>query len=563
MDPAVRPWGEGVLRVLAWSLALLATLALGIVLVLLTDNVLVSAVWRYYTWAAPVVFASSILVTVTAWGVVNTKPQTTVGLALIQLALLGPVAAAWTQVGAPVRGAMISLAPLSIAGAAQVGLSWSPRVRHPLVLSVVYGFAVVAAVALFAGFNPFEEPRCGFVCPYIRPPLAELLTSRSSLGFAAASAGTAAVLAVATLARRSKALPRPVLFAAALAAGSMWAPTALRWVQWSETPAPTIGWLPFITALILSCSVVLTTLGEQHTKRAMRALVDYVSDPISSLSNANSHAASAQFFIPETRRWVDAMGRAVSEPGDRAHVVSDSAGPMVRLFLQAGEESAGATDALTPGLKLALKTAQMKAISRANLAQVEASRRRIVSSSDSERRRIERDLHDGAQQRLIGVMFYLSLARAQQGTPEGELAQVENDVSTAIEQLRSLAHGVFPSLLSQEGLWAALDELCRVSPKKAELEVSGVDDVALEPAMAAYALVSRAMQMVAPDSEQEKVSVRCNVGERLHIKLEIPHAGWIEADWIDVVDRIGAVGGVLDQSSVSGCLLIEADLPCV
>jgi hypothetical protein len=97
---------------------------------------------------------------------------------------------------------------------------------------------------------------------------------------------------------------------------------------------------------------------------------------------------------------------------------------------------------------------------------------------------------------------------------------------------------------------------------KADLDVSGADDLGLEPAMAAYALVTTALDMADVGSAATRISVRCRTGESLRVRMEIPDPGWNEGDWIDVVDRIGAVGGNLLTSSEMGRLIVEAELPC-
>jgi signal transduction histidine kinase len=559
--PSARPHGS---RLVAWTLVSLATLSLGLVLVVLTEDALVSAIRGPFRLIAAAALLGSTVVIVTAWVSVNTRPRVTAGLALVGIALLWPLAAAWAQINAPLRGAMASLAPLAIAGAAQVGLLWSPRAHRPVALALISGLAAFAVVILFIGFNPFDEPNCGLLCLDIRPPGAGLVSSRTALGVGAVSGGASALVAGFTLIRGSKLVPPAVLVSVVLAVACMATPALVRWIRWSATPTtPELAVLPFLAALVLSGSVILAVLRDRRTRSSLRELVDYVTDPTASVPHPGSPVTTAQFFVPHTGRWVDAVGQSATDRDGPAVIVSDSEGPVVRLFVQPGYRSGDVIDAMTPALRLAVKTTQLIAISRANLAEVRASRRRIVATSDAERRRIERDLHDGAQQRLVGAMFYLSLAKARPGTPKDDIAQIEEEVSRAIKELRSLAHGVFPALLSHEGLWAALDELCRTSAMRVDLDVSGADDLGLEPAMAAYALVTRALDMANVGSApRTRVAVRCSAGESLRVRTEVPDLGWNEDAWIDVIDRIGAVGGDLVTSSEKGRLIIQAELPC-
>jgi signal transduction histidine kinase len=549
--------------VVAWSLASLATISFGLVLVLLTEEALVFAIWGHFRWSTVIALVGSPVVIVATWMSVHTRPQVAAGLAVVALGVITPVAAVWSRAGAPLRGIMVSMAPLAIAGAAQVGLLWSPRSRHPTALFYVYGLSVIAVAVLLFVFNPFHEPNCGLLCIDTRPLGAGLANSKTALGVAAASGAAAALVAGFTLLQGSNLVPRGVLVSAMLAFACLPGPAVVRSIRWSATSSPSgVAALPFLAALVLGGSVILVAFRDRHTRIRLQTLVEHVANPIASLPHKYS-PVNAQFYVPHTGRWVDALGRWAPDVDGRAVDVSDSAGPIVRLFVRPGYRSDDVTEAMTPSLRLAVKTSQLLAISRANLAEVQASRRRIVATSDAERRRIERDLHDGAQQRLVGAMFYLSLARALPGAPEADVAQIEDEVSKAIEQLRSLAHGVFPSLLSQDGLGAALDELCRSSSVTAHLDVSGTDNVGMEAAMATYALVMRALEMANPGPGATKVDVNCSADESLRVRLEIPDLGWNGTDWTDVVDRIGAVGGNLMTSSEKGQLVVEAELPCV
>src|SRR5262249_34103192 len=103
----------------------------------------------------------------------------------------------------------------------------------------------------------------------------------------------------------------------------------------------------------------------------------------------------------------------------------------------------------------ALENASLRARLRAELAELRASRARIVEVADDERRRIERDLHDGAQQRLIA----LSVALAQLAPQNGALSRARAELRTALEDLRALAHGIYPAALTEAGIAAAVGEL--------------------------------------------------------------------------------------------------------
>ena len=113
--------------------------------------------------------------------------------------------------------------------------------------------------------------------------------------------------------------------------------------------------------------------------------------------------------------------------------------------------------------RLALENERLQAEARAQLEDLRSSRARIVEAGDAERRRLERDLHDGAQQRLVGLSLALRLLRGQLGATTRELAarldEAEAELGRAVAELRELAHGIHPAVLSDEGLAAAIEAL--------------------------------------------------------------------------------------------------------
>ena len=115
-----------------------------------------------------------------------------------------------------------------------------------------------------------------------------------------------------------------------------------------------------------------------------------------------------------------------------------------------------------PAARLAIDNERLRAEARARLRELKTSRTRIVEAGDAERRRLERDLHDGAQQRLVGLCVVLAMAREQRSLPALEAADA--DLHRAIDDLRELAHGIHPAELSDEGLAAALETLADRAP---------------------------------------------------------------------------------------------------
>ena len=167
-------------------------------------------------------------------------------------------------------------------------------------------------------------------------------------------------------------------------------------------------------------------------------------------------------------------------------------------------------------------TAISNAQARADLA---ASRARIVAASDQTRRRIERDLHDGAQQRLVSLG--LALRAAQRAVPPGqaelgqELARVADGLTEVLEELREMSRGIHPAILSLGGLGPALKALARRSAVPVQLDVQVRARLPERAEVAAYFVVSEALANVAKHAQASVVRVRVEVRDGvLHVSIQ-------------------------------------------
>ena len=244
--------------------------------------------------------------------------------------------------------------------------------------------------------------------------------------------------------------------------------------------------------------------------------------------------------------------------------MADDHGPFVQLQLAPGTAAADVVALLTPATQLALRNAQLAAVAKARLADVQASRRRVVATSDGERRRIERDLHDGAQQRLVSASFYLSIARRRLPEQATILRRAEAAVGEALAELRALAHGIFPSVLSTEGLHARSTTSSPWAGMHTTLVTDGDDAVPAEIAMAAYALVVATLGAAeASHATWARVAVDrdgANIGVLIESDMVGDPSG--QPGWIEILDRVGAVGGELRTSIGDERATVRAVLPC-
>jgi len=213
-------------------------------------------------------------------------------------------------------------------------------------------------------------------------------------------------------------------------------------------------------------------------------------------------------------------------------------------------------------------TAISNAQARADLA---ASRARIVAASDQTRRRIERDLHDGVQQRLVSLG--LALRAAQRALPPGqaelaqELAQVASGLTEALEELREMSRGIHPAILSLGGLGPALKALARRSPVPVQLDVQVRTRLPEQAEVAAYFVVSEALANVAKHAQASVVRVGIAAREGvLHVSIHDDGVGGADpsrgSGLIGLTDRVEASGGTISISSQPGQgTRITAELP--
>ena len=229
----------------------------------------------------------------------------------------------------------------------------------------------------------------------------------------------------------------------------------------------------------------------------------------------------------------------------------------------------GLFDAAVRTSGLALRNAQLQAeAARAELDSVRASRARIVAAALAERRRLERDLHDGAQQHLLGLAARLSAAMSRTSDPEATtaFADARAELGEVLAELRDLAHGIHPATLVQGGLAAALEEVAERLPLAIHLDVAR-DRAPATVEAAAYFAACEALTNAVKHAGASQVSVVVRV-TATHLEMEIADDGAGGADpagngLANIADRIGAVDGeaVIDSPPDDGTRLLVR-IPC-
>jgi len=276
--------------------------------------------------------------------------------------------------------------------------------------------------------------------------------------------------------------------------------------------------------------------------------------------------------FPVADGFVDTQGRSVPPPGPDGRTtvtaVGDREAPMalIRHDRSLNEEPALLT-AAGSATRLILENARLQAEVRAQLLEVRESRTRIVTATNAERARLERDLHDGAQQRLLAIGIALQLLRQQPGDPT-LLEAAESELSSALAEMRELASGIHPAVLTDLGVVAALEALAARQGTRVRLDVPApVRRHAPEVEAAAYfsasEAIANALKHAAPAAVH--VSVADSDG-RLVVRVGDDGPGGADSGGsglLGVRDRLASVDGTLTVVSRPGHGTdLTMEIPC-
>ena len=278
------------------------------------------------------------------------------------------------------------------------------------------------------------------------------------------------------------------------------------------------------------------------------------------------------FAAPSGAGFIDGAGQPVelaSENPDRALAPIERDGETLAVLVHdrtIDDENPGLVEAVGTAARLAIENEHLAAQVRAQLEEVRASRTRIVDAADAERRRVERDLHDGAQQRLLALAMRLQLAREASGNARALIDEATAEVHAAIAEVRDLARGSHPPILAEAGLAAALETLAERSPIPVRVEAT---DVRYRPAVetTAFYVVSEALTNAARHAVATEVEVRVSSdGRRLTVTVSDDGRGGADpssgSGLRGLADRVAAIGGRLSVTSLPGeGTTVAAELP--
>jgi signal transduction histidine kinase len=432
-----------------------------------------------------------------------------------------------------------------------------------------------------------DDPDCG--CPDNVLQVAD--APAASEAIVRVQQGIAAPLAVATVlvvARRWRAASPSRRFAIApvLVTGAIAFILIIPWSLNDALDEPLADWPDVAVELALAAVPVAFLIGLLRTRLARAAVADLVVELGEQAAPGRLRDALARalrdpsltvaYWLPDGGRYVDADGRTLTLPDgpDRAVTEVRREGRLIAALVHdpalADEPELIASASAAAGL--ALENERLQAELRARLEELRASRARIVEATQAERRRIERDLHDGTQQRLVSIAMTLGLADSRlardSAAARSLLDEARASLSDALRELRELAQGIHPGILNERGLRAALEELAYSARLPLELDVTLTKRLPDRVEAAAYYVVSEALTNIAKHAQASAVRIRVERTDGVAV-IEVADDGIGGAGGGDgtglrgLSDRVDALGGRLHVESPRGRgTVLHAEIPC-
>ncbi|HEX6150315.1 sensor histidine kinase [Nocardioides sp.] len=283
------------------------------------------------------------------------------------------------------------------------------------------------------------------------------------------------------------------------------------------------------------------------------------------------------YWLPEYDGWADKDGRPLPLPGsDSGRAVRiirrDASAVAALVFDPSLEDEHELLDAVEAAAGIALETARLRAELRAQVQELQGSRARVLEAGRRERQRLERDLHDGAQQRLVGLSLELGvLGRAEQTDPETRrrLARLKKEVVMSLEELRDVARGLHPAVLTGHGLPVALESLAARASVPVALDVEpSLGRLPESVEVAAFYVVSESLTNIDKHARARSAVVRLALLDGALV-VETVDDGDGGADTElgtglrGLADRVEALGGRLQVWSPKGSgTRLRAEIPC-
>jgi signal transduction histidine kinase len=461
-------------------------------------------------------------------------------------------------------------------------------------LWVAYSVAIAFPLAILLVYDGSRRLR--YVDPFPRDSLLMVsahgdVVDALQFVFGVVAYGVLATVFVLLVARKlAKATPRgrrvllPILVAAVVAASWSMLNGTLTFAS-ARPPSITydLFWWQIIALTALPLALLWGLLRARLARVHVSELVVHLEEtPVDGLRDELARTLEdptleVGLWIPERGIWVDAAGTQLDVPeegADRAVTFIEHEGAPLAVLVhdQTLREEPKLVEAVAAAARLALVNARLHAEVRSQLETVQESRARIAAAADEERRRIERDLHDGAQQRLVALALELRSAQRQlgdSGDPDMQrlLASTADELQVAVDELRNLAQGIHPGILTQGGLSHALEALAARAPLPVSVDATD-ERFAPELEVTAYFVACEALTNVVKHAGASNASIDARRRNGvLVIEIWDDGRGGAEEDGSGLrglTDRVEARGGrLVVESTPGGGTRVRGELPCV
>jgi signal transduction histidine kinase len=378
----------------------------------------------------------------------------------------------------------------------------------------------------------------------------------------------------------------PMLWTGLVLVGLLGLSFLLDAVGFSVEVVDAVGLVALVAFAILPFAFLAGLVRSRYSRAgAVGELIERLNNPEADRSLGQALADALGDRSLKLVYWRPSAGHYVTYDGRRVELPAAGSGRAVteveREGIRVGAIIHDASLADEPGLvravaasaALALENERLEAELRARLDELQSSRARLVEVSMFERRRLERDLHDGAQQRLVALSLQLGLARRRLDAGDGRAAVVmldaaRDELARALEELRELARGIHPAVLTDRGLEAALEALADRAPLPVSLDQMPAERLPAPVEAAAYFVVAEALTNVAKYAGASSAEVRIarNGG---YAVVEVRDDGVGGADPAvgtglrGLADRLAALDGRLEVHSPPGHgTTVRAEVPC-
>jgi signal transduction histidine kinase len=344
-----------------------------------------------------------------------------------------------------------------------------------------------------------------------------------------------------------------------------------------------IRWATFVTLGVAPAVFLIGVLHDRLVRSGVGELfLELRADPApADLRDALARALRdpsliLAYWLPDFGSYADHDGRPVEVPDPdarRAMRLIERDGGRVAALLHdpALEDEPELLTAVTAAAGIALENARLNVELRARVEELRGSRARIVEAGQRERQRLERDLHDGAQHRLVALSLQLGLLEeelAGQRSATAQLERARGEIDTSLDELREIAQGIHPAVVTGHGLAVALEQLAARAPVpvRISVEIDGRLPEAIE--MAAYYLISESLANIGKYAQASSATVEVARGNGdLHVEVTDDGIGGADTEHGSglrgLADRVEALGGQLRVwSPQGGGTRLRAEIPC-